>query len=84
VVVADPLPAGGRGLGGVVAVEPLRHVEEIGLLRPEQPRQGPPLHEPLVGRGLRRADRRVEGIGLRLPLGDDPIDVGEGAVEATG
>ena len=79
VAIADRQPAsGGRG-GGIVAVEPLVHVEDVALLRPQQACQRPPLHEPLVLRGLRWRDGCVEPLGLVLPRLDDKIDVVERA-----
>ena len=79
VAVADRQAAGGGRGGWIVSVEPFVHVEDVALLRPQQPCQRPPLHEPLVFRGLRWRDGRIEPLGLVLPRLDDRIDVVEGA-----
>ena len=74
VAVADLRRDGGGGCAGIVAVEPARDVEQVALLAPQEPRQRTALHEPLVGGGLARGQRRVERVGLGLARGDDRVD----------
>ncbi len=67
VLVANRAPRCRRRAAGIVAVEPVLHVEDIALLGPEQPGQGLALDPPLVFVGLRRVDRVVEVVGLGPP-----------------
>ena len=61
---------------GIVAIEPLLHVEDVVLLRPEQAGQRPPLHVPFVGRGIGRRDLGVKQVRLHLPGGEHAVDEG--------
>ena len=75
--VADRAPRRRRRLRRIVAVEPARHVEQVALLAPQEPRQRAALHEPLVGGGLVRGQPGVERVGFGLARGDDRVDGGE-------
>ena len=75
--VADRAPRRRRRLRRIIAVEPARHVEQVALLAPQEPRQRAALHEPLVGGGLVRGQPGVERVGLGLARGDDRVDGGE-------
>ena len=74
VVVRMVAVGGGRGLVGV-AGHPAGHVVEIELLAPDEARGGLSHHVPRLGREL-AGEARVEGVCLRDPLREHPVEAG--------
>ena len=76
--------AGARVALDAALFQPLLHVVDVGLLRPEQP--AIPLADDVRGvfAQRRRGDRRVELVRLALPVGEGLVEVGERIGEIAG
>ena len=71
------LPPPRRRLRRIVAVEPLRHVEQVALLAPQEARERAALDQPLVRGRRRRREVCVEHVRLMATRLEDRVDVAE-------
>ena len=77
VAVASVQSLGWRRRLHRIALEPVVNVVVVELLRPEQSREGLPLHEPFVLGELRPLQAVVELVSLALPSGERGVETGK-------
>src|SRR6187549_350678 len=75
VAVPDPLPRSRRGIVRVVAFQPLIHIEEVDLLRPQQSCECLALHSSFILTCLWWMDGVVKFVSLGAAFLDDRVEV---------